>query len=338
MRFSVIIPLKGDNPYLRETLDGLMQLDHADFETILLPDEPYSWGDSFRVIPTGPVGPAAKRDLALKQADGDIVAFLDDDTYPAREWLANAARYFNDPRVAAIGGPAVTAPSDNSLQAASGYVYSSLLGGGNYAYRYRPERVREVDDYPTCNLLVRRTVMEELGGFDTTFWPGEDTKLCLEITRRLHLKIIYAPDVVVYHHRRALFRGHLKQVRSYAMHRGYFVKRFPETSFRLSYFLPTVLVLGMVTGALSSLLMPVLWPLYAGGIGVYLIAVLLSAAAASQGGRLAPLVAMGIVATHIVYGIWFVAGLVAPRLSEETSATAPLQAAPGEANLRGTAQ
>jgi GT2 family glycosyltransferase len=197
-------------------------------------------------------------------------------------------------------------------------VYTSLLGGGNYAYRYVPKERKEVDDYPTCNLMVRKSVMQELGGFDTTFWPGEDTKLCLEIVRDLKKKIIYAPDVMVNHHRRELFGGHLNQVRSYALHRGYFVKRFPETSLRPSYFLPTTLAFGIIGGVLLSVIVPYFAWLYFAGILVYLIAVVWSAAQVSNGFRLTILVALGIIATHLIYGIWFVFGLLAPRLSEET--------------------
>ena len=316
MKFSIVIPLKTDNAYIRETLARLKEIDCTDFEIFVLPDEPCSWDDSVQVIPTGAIGPGAKRDIALEHARGEIVAFLDDDTFPARDWLKNAVKYFADPRVAAIGGPAVTPATDNLLQQASGGVYTSLLGGGNYAYRYLPKQTKEVDDYPTCNLLVRRSVMQQLGGFDTTFWPGEDTKLCLDIVK-LGMKIIYAPDVVVYHHRRPLFGGHLKQVHSYALHRGYFVKRFPETSLRPSYFLPTLLVAGMIVGAVLSLLIPGFAVLYAAGIALYLLAAFASAAMVSHGVRLTILIALGIIASHLVYGVWFVFGLLAPRLSEE---------------------
>ena len=329
MKVTIVIPLKADNAYIRETLARLKEIDYPDYEILVLPDAPYSWGDSAQVIPTGAVGPAAKRDTALEHARGEIVAFLDDDTFPAHDWLKNASKYFADARVAAIGGPAVTPATDSLLQQASGGVYTSLLGGGNYAYRYLPKQTKEVDDYPTCNLLVRRSVMQQLGGFDTTFWPGEDTKLCLDIVK-LGMKIVYAPDVVVYHHRRPLFGGHLKQVRSYALHRGYFVKRFPETSLRPSYFLPTLLVAGLLVGAVIAFLVPGFAPLYAAGIALYLLAVFASAAMVSTALSLSPspggkgrrlgltiLVTLGIIATHLVYGIWFVLGLLAPRLSEE---------------------
>jgi len=322
---SVIIPLRAPNAYLWEALGGLDEVDYPDLEIIVLPDQlsqDCAWAGKGEVtfVPTGQMFPGEKRDFGVRRSSGEILAFLDDDTYPTKEWLRFAVPHFADLSVGAVGGPAVTPPSDSLLQQASGLVYQSRLGGGNYAYRYIPKEQRDVDDYPTCNLLVRRKTFETAGGFDTNFWPGEDTKLCLTIVRELDLRIVYEPAAMVYHHRRPLFKGHLGQVRSYALHRGYFAKRFPETSLRLSYFLPTMLVAGMLFGGLLALLWSPFRVWFALGIGVYFGAVFVSAASSSRELNklwLTPLVALGIIATHIVYGIWFVVGLLTPKLREE---------------------
>ena len=239
---SIIIPVKDNNPYLEECITHCRKLDYSEYEIIVLPDEEISqrWEDVI-VVSTGPVGPAEKRDIGTEKSQGEILAFLDDDAFPSRRWLKSAVNHFQNKEIAAVGGPAVTPGKDSLRQKASGLVYSSLLGGGTYVYRYIPKEVREVDDYPTCNLLVRKIILEKLGGFKSLFWPGEDTVLCLSITGKLKKKIVYDPEVLVYHHRRRLFIPHLRQVENYALHRGYFVKKFPETSFKLSYFLPSIL-------------------------------------------------------------------------------------------------
>ena len=207
-----------------------------------------------------------------------------------------------------MGGPAVTPQSDTLRQKASGFVYSSFLGGGNHRYRYVPTSLREVDDYPTCNLLVRKSILEELGGFGSLFWPGEDTVLCLNITQKLGKKILYDPSVLVYHHRRALFLSHLKQIKNYALHRGYFVKHFSETSLRLSYFLPSLWVIALAGGTVISFLNLFLRVFFLSMVLLYLNLVFVSSIQ-PRNLRLSLLVFLGIVLTHLTYGIFFIQGL-----------------------------
>lgn len=303
-----------------------MELDYPDFEIIILPDEALSMELSpqaglggcprtgtvpVKVIPTGPLKPGDKRDIGLKHANGEIIAFIDDDAYPVKDWLKCAVGNFSDPEVAAVGGPAVTPSSDTLAQQVSGRIYSSPIVSGNFVYRYIPKAKREVDDLPSCNFIVRKDIIEKLGGFNTNFWPGEDTKLCLDIVHKLGKKIVYDPDVLVYHHRRKIFKAHLEQIANYALHRGYFVKKFPETSLKLVYFIPSIFVAGLILG----LLLPVR-AAYDFLITLYLILVVLASFPRNKI-KLGAKVFLGIVLTHITYGIFFIKGLLARKLKEE---------------------
>ncbi|MBI5228636.1 glycosyltransferase [Candidatus Micrarchaeota archaeon] len=314
--FSIVIPLKEPNDYLKEAVEHCLQLDYKDYEILVLPNQPAKI-KGVRVVPTyTKILPAEKRDIALRHAKGDVLAFLDDDAFPRKDWLKNAAKYFSDSDVAAIGGPALTPPSDSLFQKAGGYVLGSRMGGGSYTYRYLPEEKREVDDYPTVNLFVRKSVFKKIGGFDTKYWPGEDTKLCLDIVG-LGKKIVYAPDVVVYHHRRPLFIPHLKQIGDYGLHRGFFAKKFPKTSFRFSYFLPSLFLLGLVAGPFLSLLCPFLWLPYAAVVLIYSLAALFYAVLSGvqeNSFSITPLVFLGIILTHLVYGFGFLKGLASSDL------------------------
>ena len=316
-RVSIVIACKGPNPYLTECLDRCLKLDYPDFEILVLPDAAFDPPDSrVRVIPTGVVGPSEKRDAGTRAATGELIAFLDDDAYPISDWLTNAAANFISGAVAAVGGPGVTPASDGYWAQVSGAVYSSLLVSGPHVCRYTPRRHREVDDYPSCNLIVRKSAFEAVGGFGNRFWPGEDTVFCLRIVRDLKQKILYDPDVMVYHHRRSRVSVHFRQVWNYAVHRGYFVKRFPETSRRLSYFVPSLFVLCVLLGWLPGLRVPMLTRVYAGALIAYLLIVLVGAPG-KLSPRFYPAAALGIIATHFTYGVGFMRGLLAGRMREE---------------------
>jgi glycosyltransferase involved in cell wall biosynthesis len=314
---SIIVAYPSHTSYLNECLDGIARQSYSNYEVILLPDEPsgQKWAPFAREIPTGRIRPAEKRNIGIKQAKGQIIALIDDDAFPLENWLKQAVVYFSDNEIAAVGGPASTPPNDPYMAWLSGKVYANRLVSGPFRYRYEPGMVQAIDDYPSCNLIVRADVMKKLDGFRTDFWPGEDTYLCLDIIKKLKMRIIYDPRVEVHHHRRKLFLPHLRQIGRYAMHRGYFAKKFPETSRKLSYMLPSLFVLGLFTGAIVQAFLPFLKPYYFAALLFYFIISLLSSF------RLNPvswfLVWLGVVTTHIVYGIRFIVGIFASKLPGE---------------------
>jgi cellulose synthase/poly-beta-1,6-N-acetylglucosamine synthase-like glycosyltransferase len=322
MTVSIIIAVKTWQKNLEECIAKCEALDFSNFEILILPDGSFiKEGLSTQgavpkhIIPTGPLSAAKKRDLALKYAKGEVLAFIDDDAYPDKDWLKNAIKYFKDENIAAVGGPAITPSNDTVRQRASGAIYASFLVSGDYNYRYVPKNKREVNDYPSCNFLVRKSVMEQLGGFNTNFWPGEDTKLCLDITKKIGKKIIYEPSVLVYHHRRPIFISHLRQVASYALHRGYFVKRYPQTSLRFTYFIPSIFVTLILVGGSLSFFLPGLRLPYLLCLTVYFLIIFIFII--SKELQLIPLVFFGIILTHLTYGIYFLKGLLSQRLKEE---------------------
>jgi GT2 family glycosyltransferase len=315
-KFSIVIPVKEVNDYVRETVPYIQSLDLNDWELIIVPNnaDQNEWEDDKRVslIPSGRVGPADKRDQAARIAKGKILVFLDDDSYPKSDLLSIATTYFDDDSVSAIGGPAITPESDSYWQKVSGAVFLSKFTGGNPERYISVGKQKPIDDWPSVNLMVRRKDFLEVNGFDSPYWPGEDTHFCHKLTK-MNRKILYAPNLIVFHHRRSGFGRHLKQVGAYGIHRGYFARHMPETSLKIRYLLPSVLTV-MVLSAPILVITAIKIYVYL-GLASYSVVVLMGAIDISKksSARIALGALLYIVPTHLFYGSRFLMGYFKTR-------------------------
>ncbi len=314
---SIIIPLYVISERFFEDLEKYNKLRYSNFEIIIVCDKKVKLPQlnkniKFILTHKKQTGPAEKRDLALKYAKGEICAFIDDDAYPDPNWLTNAVTEFKNPQISAVGGPGLTPPEDIFWEQVTGLVYSSSFCGGFAQHRFVKGKRKFVVDYPAYNLFIRTDILKKVGGYGTYFYGGEDTFLCLKLIKAGY-RILYSPSVIVYHHRRPLFFGYLKQIANVGKHRGYFAKRFPETSAYFWYFIPSTLACGFIFLLLLSL--------FNNQIGRIFISLLLFFFILAWGSVIykGPLLnsffaACGVILTHIFYGIYFIRGLTIKRL------------------------
>lgn len=307
--FSIIIPVRIGTDYLRETITCLKHQTFKSFEILVITD---------KISKTS--NPAKKRNLGAIMAKGKYLAFLDDDSYPDKNWLKRAKTQFdNQTNIIAVCGPCLTPPADNIYQQASGLVWSSLLGsGGAGYYRNNISPKRFVDDYPSVNLIVKKTSFDKVGGFNTHHWPGEDTILCHDLVYKLNQKILYHPSIIVYHHRRQVIIPHLRQITRYALHRGNFARIYPKTSFRLGYLIPSFFVIYILFLFINLSVRQedhqsfFLHPLY---LYIFLLLFTLIHFIIKKNNFIASLLAtITIPVTHLYYGILFIVGFTTLKL------------------------
>src|SRR5262249_45447240 len=127
-----------------------------------------------RVIRTENSGLSAARNTGLEAATGEIVAYIDDDAYPDREWVKRLVMAFQSHDYAGVGGPNVPQPW-SSLTAecvahAPGGPIHVLLSDS------------EAEHIPGCNMAFRRSRLLEIGGFDPQFRvAGDDVDVCWRV-------------------------------------------------------------------------------------------------------------------------------------------------------------
>ena len=320
MLFSIIIPVKSINDYIRETVPYIQALTGYEWELFIIPNNPEDteWIEDKRitVVDSGRVGPADKRDLGAKRSTGDILVFLDDDSYPESNILEVANEYFTDPSVIVVGGPGITPPSDGFWQKVSSAVFLSKFTGGAPERYVSVGKSKEIDDWPSVNLMVKKDNFLSVGGFDCKYWPGEDTKLCLKL-KKTGKKLIYAPDMIVWHHRRSGILLHLRQIGAYGLHRGFFARHHPETSLRLKYFAPSIFSVLVFATMIMEWFSSEMYPIYSVLWVIYGVALLVGFMQILRYERfLITLIAsvFYVPLTHFYYGIQFIRGFFKKEL------------------------
>lgn len=313
---SIIIPLYIIDERFFGNLEKFRRLNYSQFEILVVCDQKIKLPKqpNLKLILTGKTrtGPAEKRDLAIQIAKGELCAFIDDDAYPHQDWLRNAVSHFGDKQIAAVGGPGLTPPEDNFWEQITGLICLSPLCGGPTQHRFKKAKATLVEDYPAYNLIIKKEVLKQVGGYGSYFYGGEDTFLCLKIIKA-GFKILYNPEVMVYHHRRRLLWPYLKQISNIGKHRGYFAKKFPQTSRRLFYFFPSIATLLFVFLLIFSLFSTVVGQLFLGFLLAGFITAFLSLSAKASFLRKL-LAVLGIFLTHLTYGVAFLQGLLTKKI------------------------
>ena len=140
---------------------------------------------------------------AARQAKGDHLLLLNNDTEVTPDWLDAMLAPFSDADTGIVGAKLLY--PDGSLQEAGGIIWRDGTGC-NYGHGDNPNlpqySYRRVVDY--CSgacLMIPRKLWEQIGGFDQRYAPAyyEDTDLCFNV-RALGYRVIYQPEALVLHY------------------------------------------------------------------------------------------------------------------------------------------
>jgi O-antigen biosynthesis protein len=196
-RVSVVVCTYNGSATLAESLEGLEELDYPVYEVIVVDDGSTDSSAAIasefdcRLIRTENRGLSSARNTGLSVASGEIVAYIDDDAKPDREWLNYLAYTFMSSQHAGVGGPNL-APGDDGLIARC---VANAPGGPTHVLLSD----REAEHIPGCNMAFRRQALEEVGGFDERFFAYlEDADWGLR-AQLAGWPCLWVPTAVAYH-------------------------------------------------------------------------------------------------------------------------------------------
>jgi GT2 family glycosyltransferase len=171
-----------------------------------------------RVEPNG--GLSNARNTGMRLAEGQIIAYIDDDAFADPDWLFFMVQALQEQGASAVGGPNLS-PADEKFTAQC--VHHSP---GNPTHVLLGDELAE--HVPGCNMAYVKKDLEAIGGFDVTHRAaGDDVDVCWKLLVR-EKKIAFSPSAFVWHRRRETVRAYLKQQRGYGYAEAHLHAAYPS--------------------------------------------------------------------------------------------------------------
>lgn len=219
-KVSIIIPHFNNFEILEQCLWSIFRVGaDIEFEVIVVDDGSTDdsvkslqvWQPRVRVIRNlQNLGFAATCNAGAREARGEFILFLNNDTTVMPHWLDELFEVLNGHDEIGAVGPKLLYPDGQTIQHC-GTVFNEN-GLGEHLYRYLPanfvaaNRQRFFRALTGACLMIRRQEFHDLGGFDEEFqMGGEDTDLCFKLRERDKF-LVYCPKSMVLHHE-GLSRG-----------------------------------------------------------------------------------------------------------------------------------
>lgn len=229
---SIIIPTFNGSKRISNTINSLLKQDfQGDVEIIVVNDgsidETKEILNKFnekkiiiRIIDQNNSGPAKARNNGVQNAKGNIILFIDDDCIPEKKWISKMLMPFEDNSVVAAKGAYKT----NQKSIVANFVQLE------YENKYsKLRKYNQIDTIDTYSAAFRKDIFIQEGGFDETFPVAcaEDFEFSFRLSGKGY-KMVFIPDVYVYHQHPDKFSWYLKKKYKFAYWRWLAIKKNPS--------------------------------------------------------------------------------------------------------------
>ena len=184
MRISVVIPTYNEEAHLGECLQALREGSRKPNEIIIADgmsnDRTVAVAKEYgaNVVMNEKRHAAGGRNAGIAVATGDVIAFLDADCVPDRDWLKEVERAFEAENIDGLGTFIEPAPTDNIYEEFWGHLsLEEERSYGSQAYYITEKSMKTA--FITASCAYRRELLIRLTGFSDYFANNaEDIDLC----------------------------------------------------------------------------------------------------------------------------------------------------------------
>lgn len=247
--FSVVVPTFERPRQLTECLESLavQTLPKPLFEVVVVVDgggqaleqlvDEFAGRLRIKLLRQPNGGCASARQLGIDHAQGEYLAFTDDDCRPAPDWLTRLDAALKRAPDYAVAGRTINGAKDNLYAEATQSIVETLTMSGR-------DRSRYVRYAPTNNLVFPTASFLAIGGLDRS-WRiagGEDRDLCAR-WNQAGFRLAYESSAKVFHYHRLNLRSFLRQHFNYG--RGawrYYTKEAFSARFESPRLYPSLLL------------------------------------------------------------------------------------------------
>ena len=276
-KYSVIIPVYNRIDEVDDLLESLAAQTARNFEVIIVEDgstapcrdavERHSAKLDVKYYYKPNEGRSIARNYGMERASGSYFIFFDSDCVIPADYFEKLNDMMQANPLPCFGGPDAADDSFSTTQKAINHAMTSFLTTGGI----RGGKIRLEKFTPrTFNMGFSREVYDRVGGFREMF--SEDIDMSTRI-RLAGYSIGLYPDLPVYHKRRVDFRKFARQVYVFGMSRITLKILYPD-SLKPVHCLPAVFVIGVVAMILLAVVCSPWWLL---PLGLYLLAIFVSA-------------------------------------------------------------
>lgn len=194
-KVSVVIPAYNEEKYIAKTIECLLNQDYKPYEIIVVDNN--SVDKTAEIVKSFPnviylkeeiAGSSITREKGRKIAKGELIACVDADCLPDKDWLAKAVKHFTDPDLVALSGPYfyydmvffqkwLSAVVQNTFYKTFHFLVYNIFKKGAVII--------------LGNTVIRSAALEKIGGYNVAIkFYGDDTDLAIRLVKVGKMKFI----------------------------------------------------------------------------------------------------------------------------------------------------